>query len=135
MGAASRSLLQISIDGVDYTGEVGKCTVTSVEDDSDRRPLGQVPRSYFLNLALVVDHAAGSLWRRVFDATGLRVPILYKPYGNATATEEQPHYAAEATIAEPDGDLMGGTAAKRRRSRQTIEVAWKLTRKPIEVTS
>lgn len=139
MAAIGTRKLKVEIDGNDYTPEVSVVSISSAESDSDFVTFANAAaggaRDYILNLTLVQDAAAGTLWREIFDNSGDDVPITVMPYGNATATVGEPHFEATATITEPDGVLLGGEANKSNTARMTVEVSWPLLAKPTAVTA
>ena len=81
------------------------------------------------------DMATGTLWDKVWTATGTSVAYILKPYGNTTGSPTQPHYSGNATITEPDGDFIGGEADASTSARMTFECSWVLDAKPTKVTS
>jgi hypothetical protein len=137
MSALGTRKLKIEIDGNEYTAEVSKSVVTSQKSDSDFTSFAGAAsgnRAYFLNITAVQDAETGSLWREVWDNAGTTVPVTMMPYGNAAPSITEPHYTMNATIEEPEGDLLGGEADESTTGRFTFEVSWPLDAKPTEVT-
>lgn len=136
-GLGTRALV-ISIGGTDYTAQVSKTVITSGSADSDFETFADAAsggaREYRLEFTAVQDMATTTLWDKVFTAAGTSVAILLKPYGNAAASVAQPHYTANATITEPDGDFIGGEADSSTTARMTFECSWVLAAKPVKVT-
>jgi hypothetical protein len=130
--------LTLTIDAVDYTAEVSKAIVKSADADSDFLTFADAAaggsRAYTLELEFVQDATSASLWSKVWTATGTDVPVVIKPYGNASPSVSQPHFTAVATISEPDGDFLGGEADNSTTARFTVAVEWKLAEKPTKVT-
>lgn len=84
---------------------------------------GQTPT--VLNMEIVQDTEADSLWDLAVNQAGTPVTGVYKPYGNATASGTQPHYSFNATPSGPTGDtILGGAAAEDGTEALTVEVAW-----------
>lgn len=92
-------------------------------------------RTYTAQLTMTQDHATGSLWREIWDNAGDQLSGVYAPYGNASPSVSQPHYSFLATIAEPDGLLMGGEATSSTRAVASVEVEWELAAKPTPITA
>lgn len=138
MAALGTRLLTMSVGGTDYTAQVSKAVIASGPADSDFVTFTQAAtgggREYRLNFIAVQDLATTTLWDKVWTAAGTSVAILLKPYGNAAASVSQPHYTANATITEPDGDLIGGEANASTTARMTFECSWVLDAKPTKVT-
>lgn len=139
MAAIGTRLLKISVDGTDYTAQVSAARVTSGESDTDFVTFADAAsggaREYRLEFTTVQDAEVGTLWDEVFSNAGDTVPIVIMPYGNVTASPQQPHFTASAVISEPDGDLIGGEADASTTARMTIECSWALTGKPVRVTA
>lgn len=132
-------MISLTIDGTDVSDEISSAKVTSAKSSSSftsflaARSGGA--RDYALALTLAQDHAADSLYTKVLEHAGDKVPGVYAPYGNEVPTADQPHYNIEATIAEPDGDLMGADADEDTAGVATIAVSWALTSKPSKITA
>lgn len=139
MSSAGTRKLTISIDGTEYAAEVSEARVASRPSENDNPTFAETAaggqREYYAALTLLQDHAATSVWRKVWEEAGTEVPVIVRPYGNAVATVAQPHYSGTVTIVEPDGDLIGGQANASTTSRWTIGVEWVFTAKPTEITA
>jgi hypothetical protein len=139
MAALGTRLLVLTIGGTDYTAQVSKAVITSGDADSDFLTFAVAAaggaREYRLEFEAVQDMATGTLWDKVWTATGTSVAYILKPYGNATASPAQPHYSGNATITEPDGDFIGGEADSSTSGRMTFECSWVLDARPTKVTS
>lgn len=139
MAALGTRLLKIEVDGTDYTAQVSKAVIVSGESDSDFLTFADAAagggREYRLEFTAVQDTETGTLWDEVFSNPGDTVPITLVPYGNAVASATQPHFTANATITEPDGDFLGGEADSSTSARFTFECSWVLDGKPAKVTA
>lgn len=139
MAALGTRLLTISIGSTDYTAQVSKAVIVSGEADSDFVTFADAAsggaREYRFEFTAVQDLTTLTLWDKVFSAAGTSVAILIKPYGNAVASATQPHFTANATITEPDGDFIGGEADSSTSARMLFECSWVLADKPVRVTS
>jgi hypothetical protein len=137
-GIGTRSLV-ITIGGTDYTAEVSNARIVSGESDADFVTFASAAtggsREYRLEFTAVQDAASASLWRQVWDNAGDTVAFLLKPYGNAAASVGQPHFSGNATITEPDGDLLGGEANASTTARFTFDASWVCDAKPTLVTT
>lgn len=132
-------LLTITTDGVDRSGEVSNCRITGGAADSDFTSFAIARsgggREYKLAMTLVQDGAPGSLWSEIWDNTGDTIPTVVAPYGNAVASESEPHWHGSVVITEPDGDILGGEANPSPTARLTTEVEWTYTERPVKVTT
>lgn len=139
MAGIGTRLLVLTIGGTDVTAQASKAVITTKEADSDFETFADAAaggaREYALEFEAVQDAVTGTLWDKVWTLAGTTVAGILKPYGNATASVSQPHYSFNATITEPDGDLIGGEADKSTTARQTFEARWVLDAKPTKVTS
>lgn len=137
MAALGTRLLTISIGGTDYTAQVSNCRIVSGAGDSDFTTFADAAaggsREYRLSFTAVQDTAVGTIWDKVFTAPGTTVAILLKPAGGTTASAANPHFTANATITEPDGDFLGGEANASTTARFTFECSWVLAAKPTRV--
>lgn len=139
MAALSGRTLTISVAATDYTTQVFTAEVRSDDADTDEVTFAEAAagggRAYVLALKLTQDMVASTLWDKIWAAAGTDVAVLLKPYGNATASATQPHFTMTANVREPNGVLIGGEADASTTKRQTVEVEWPLTAKPLRVTS
>lgn len=123
----------------DRSAELSKIEFHSAEADVEFVSFEEArqggARTYTAQLTMTQDHATGTLWREIWDNAGETLSGIYQPYGNATASASQPHYAFTATISEPDGLLMGGEATTSTRAVASIEVEWELAGKPTPITA
>jgi hypothetical protein len=139
MAAIGTRSLTLTVDGTDVTAQVSTCVIKAAETDSDFVSFADAAagggREYTLALTFVQDPTAGTLWDQVWAHAGEEVPALVRPYGNAVASADQPHWSCTAIISEPDGDLLGGEADASPSNRFVTEVEWKLAAKPTKVVA
>ncbi len=139
MAALNARSLIASIDGADITAQAFTVSISADDADTDDVTYAEAAagggRQYTLNLTLTQDMAADTGWSKIFSEAGTDVPVLIKPYGNATASATQPHFSGTVSIREPNGVLIGGDADATVTARQKIEVEWPFTAKPTKVTS
>lgn len=137
MATIGTRLLKISVGGTDYTAQVSSAKITSAPSDADFITFADTAaggaRLYNLEFTASQDLATASLWDKVWTAAGTSVVILLKPYGNTAASATQPHYSANATVKEPDGDLIGGDADASTTAAFTFSAVWPLDAKPTKV--
>lgn len=137
MARVSPRLIALDVEGTDRSNEVSKCVITSAPTDADFMSFTEARsgggRDYGLDLTIAQDHAVGTLWDLIWTAPGTLADIIYAPYGNEVASAAQPHYAAPAKVAEPDGDFMGAEASDALTGVATIEVTWMFTAKPTKI--
>jgi len=139
MSALGTRTLTLTIGDTDVTAEISKAVITSGESDADFITFADAAtggkRDYRLDFTAVQDAETGSLWDQVFSNAGDTVSFILRPYGNEEPTAAQPHFTGNATITEPDGDLIGGEANASTSARFVIECSWPLDGKPARVTS
>jgi hypothetical protein len=139
MAAIGTRSLVIYVDDTNVTAEVSAATVSSGETDSDFVSFADAAagggREYKLKLTFVQDATTSSLWDQVWSHAGETVAVVLRPYGNTAPSAGQPHFAMNAVITEPDGDLLGGEADASPSARFTTEVEWTLTGKPSKVVA
>lgn len=139
MAAIGTRLLKLTIGVTEYTAQVSKCVITSAPSDADFTSFADAAaggaRDYFLEFVAVQDPVTGTMWDQVWSAAGTTVTGKIQPFGNATASVDQPHYTFSAVVTEPDGDLIGGEADSSTTARMTIECKWALTAKPVKVSA
>lgn len=139
MAGIGTRLLELEIGGESVSAEISKAVITSGEGDTDFVTFADAraggKREYRLDLTIVQDAETGSLWDKIWSAAGTTVPFSVNPYGNEVPSTTQPHFSGNATITEPDGDLIGGEADASTTARFTVEVSWVLDAKPTKVTT
>lgn len=139
MAALGTRLLTLSIGGTDYTAQVSNCRIVSGASDSDFTTFADAAaggaREYRLAFTAVQDPSVGTLWDKVWTASGTSVAALIKPAGGTTASATQPHFTGNVTITEPDGDLLGGEADASTTARFTFEVEWVFAAKPTRLVA
>lgn len=132
--------LKFKVGTTEFNADVSNCRIVSAESDSDFVSFAQAAaggaRDYTLAFTATQDPAdATSLWRKVWDSAGSTVAVSINPYGGTTFSTANPGYTGNVVITEPDGDLLGGEANASTTARFTIDLEWKFTAKPTQVTS
>lgn len=94
--------LSLTIDGVEVNAE-GTSVVLDREDaDTDAVTFADLasgtPQQWFFTITAVADYGTGSFWDTMWTNAGTSVAFVFKPYGNTTASAEQPHFTGNATI-------------------------------------
>lgn len=144
MAKVSPRLIALEIDGSDVSDQISKAIITSAASDADFMSFAQArsggAREYALTMTIAQDHSTATLWDKIWNkdttpGVSDQFEGLYAPYGNAVASTTQPHYSFTGTIAEPDGDFLGGEATDSVTAVATVEVVWKLDAKPTRVTA
>jgi hypothetical protein len=139
MAAVGTRKLTLTIDGDEVTPEVSKAEILAEETDSDFVSFADAAagggRTYKLALTFTQNLAAASLWDKVWAESGTEVPVLVRPYGNATATAGEPHFSGTVVVTEPDGTILGGEADASSTARWVTEVEWVFTAKPTRVVA
>jgi len=136
MDVGTRDLV-LRVGGVDFSAVTQRAVLRSVPSAStfvsfaDAQAGGK--RDYHLAITIHQNLAAGSLWRTVWALRGTDVAFDLWPYGRPAggiATTAQPRAVGTATVAEPDGDLLGGEPDDDPQAVMTVEVEWLCTAKP-----
>ncbi len=123
----------------DFTSAISSCKIVPSESDSDFVSFADAAaggaRQYNLELTLVQDMTAASLWDYAFSQAGTDVPVEVWPNGRpaTTITAAQPKFTMTVTVVEPDGDWIGGEANADNTARFTTEYSWKALAKPVRV--
>ena len=113
------------IDAVDYSLQAASATIKGTPGDF--RPLGAAaPDSeYSIEITAGQDLTAASLWHLAFTQANTEVLVTMRPYGNDDApTALKPWVYTIATIAEPDGDLIGGGPETSTTKKRTSVFTW-----------
>lgn len=139
MAALGTRKLTLTVDGDEVAPEVSTCVIRASESDSDfvsfQAASSGGGRTYSLGITMAQDPEAGSLWDQIWSHAGEEVPVVVRPYGNATASATQPHFTGDVVISEPDGDLLGGEADASTTARFVTEVEWVFVSKPLRVVA
>ena len=139
MTALGTRLLTLDLGGSDYTAQVSNCRITSGAAETDFISFLDAAnggaREYKLAFTAVQDPAVDTLWDKVFSTPGTVVAGVVMPNGGNAPTPETPAFEFNATITEPDGDLLGGEANASQTARFTFECEWSLTAKPVRKTA
>lgn len=104
--------LSLTIDGTEVNLEATSVVLDREDADTDAVTFGELgsgtPQQWFFSLEAVADYGTGSVWTLLWENSGDTIPYVLKPYGNITATADQPHFTGTATIvAKPP---VGGAA-------------------------
>lgn len=139
MAAVGTRLLQVEIDGDEFSLELTSAKLSAADSDSDTVTFADAAaggaKDYTLNFTAVQDASADSLWTKIFDNAGDDVACTFIPYGNATPSVDEPHFTFNANIPAPDGDFLGGDANSSTTEKFTFDSAWPLDAKPTKVTT
>lgn len=113
------------IDGTDYSLQAASATIKAAAGDF--RPLGAAApdAEYSIEITAGQDLTATSLWHLAFTQANTEVPIIMRPYGNNDEpTTLKPWVYVLATIAEPEGDLIGGGVETSTTKKRTSVFTW-----------
>lgn len=136
----TRSLV-LRVDGTDYTDSVSNVRITSAESASDFVSFAAAAaggaRDYKLAMTLKQDTSTTSLWYKAWSEAGTDVTYEVWPngYNSGTASTTYPKFSGTVTLAEPDGDFLGGEANASNTAAFMMDVEWALTAKPTLTTS
>lgn len=141
MTVGTRDLV-LRVSGVDHSAAVSRAVIRSVPTDSDFVSFLEAQsggkRDYHLAIAMYQDTSALSLWTVIWTQRGADLPFELWPYGRPAGgvpTLLQPRSVGTATVADPDGDFLGGEADPDPEARMTTEVAWLCAAKPVLQTA
>lgn len=132
MHLGTRSLT-LMVDGIPRTADVSDCRIVSGPIEESKRYLMDIGREYRLQCTAAQDLTPESLWDLAWSRNGEKVEVDLRPAGGAMPTEDQPWFTGTVTIAEPDGDFLGGQANASLSSRFTFEIDWVFEVKPVRV--
>lgn len=134
MQLGTRSLT-LNLGGFERAAEISDCRITAEPlPAEDRRLCGPVTR-YRLRATAVQDPGAGSLWDLAWDYVNELIEVELRPAGGAVPTEDQPWFTGTVRVAEPEGDILGGTANKSPNTRFTFAIDWPFEDKPTRVVA
>lgn len=127
-------LLQIEIDGTEYSAVVSNCTIEAAAADSDFTPFKVAKeggaKDFVLKFTAGQDLAADSLWSIMWLQAGTEVPVSVLPYGNAVPSAAEPHMEGTVIVTIPDGVILGSEANASATAVATWEAEWKYKVKP-----
>lgn len=133
MHLGTRSLT-LTVDGIPRTADVSDCKIVSGPHPFLPRLINRPePREYRLQCVAAQDLTAESLWDLAWSRHGEQIEVDLRPAGGSAPSETQPWFTGTVTIAEPDGDFLGGQANASLSSRFTFEIDWAFESKPTRV--
>lgn len=139
MAAIGTRLLQVTLDSVEYSASLTNARLSSSDTSSDTTTFADAAagggKDWSLAFTAVQDVTTASLWTKIFSASGTTVPMVFKPYGNATPSATEPHFTGNATISAFDGDFLGGDANASTTAKFTFDAVWFLDGKPVKITA
>jgi hypothetical protein len=126
---------ELYVDGVNVTDEVSRIILASKASTSEfisfAEALAGGGRDYSLKFRIRQDTATDSLWYVIWSAAGDDVTYEFWPNGGSpTPGTTTPKLSGTVTVAEPDGDYLGGDADVNPRKILVTEVEWMCTDKP-----
>lgn len=118
------SALYLTIEGKDYAADMIEASLSFEEKDSDNLTFGDLAEGTGdtgkMKIKAVQSTATGSFWTKVWEAAGKTLPFVLAPYGNKTATAEQPHITGKVVIGQRP--TIGGAVGPKKA--YTFEVEW-----------
>lgn len=139
MARVTKRNATFTVDGVEYAGAASNFALSADDADTDFITFADAAEGgadkFTLAITFAQDHAATSLWRLMWDEKGNEVDVVYRPYGNATATTTQPHYTFTVKIKLARGVILGGEADISTTAVQTVEAEWEVIGEVTEVTA
>lgn len=118
----------------DFWADVTAYELNNDEADSDVTTFADAAdggaRQFKLKISGIQSLEGTSLWRYIWDNTGLDVPIVLAPFGNTAPSVAQPHFALTATV--PPKPKLGGEAGP---GAFTFDAEWLVLNAPTIVTA
>lgn len=106
--------LNFTVDGVQFNADGTAVVMDNEDGDTDSQTfvelLDGTPVQWFFQLTAITDLASTSFHTMLWDNAGDDVAFVYKPYGNAVPSADQPHYTGTCTI--PKKPPVGGQAGQ-----------------------
>lgn len=95
--------LRFTIGTVDVSCVSSSAVLDNEDADADRVTFADVinglDKTWFLQITAVPDYAPATWWQLLWATPAFTpIPYLFRPYGNTTATADQPHFSGYATI-------------------------------------
>lgn len=139
MSKAGTRLLTVTVASNSATDQCATAKFTSGDQDSDFITFADAAaggaRAYNFVSKIAQDMVSGTLWDLMWSAPGSSVTVKIAPYGNAVASPTQPHFQAQCTVKEPDGDFIGGDADASTTAKMAVDFTWPCDAKPTKITS
>lgn len=106
--------LSFTIAATEYNMDITTVTFENEAADDDVQTFADLSAGGSVNWTCTVegvsDYGSTSLWSYLWSNPGVEAAFVFKPYGNATATTSQPHFAGTLIVrAKPS---FGGTAGE-----------------------
>jgi hypothetical protein len=139
MSALSPKKCKIEVGEDSYTADITSWKFSAADADSSVTTFADADaggsKDHTFNVTLVQDDAADSFWSFIYDHAGEDCTVTVMPHGNATPSVTEPHWTATGTVAQFDGDYMGGDADANPRAKWTADGVINLDAKPARVTT
>lgn len=105
--------LSITVGAVEYNMDLTSVVLQNEEADDDATTFADLADGgavqWFFEMEAVSDYNAGSLWSFLWTSAGTNdIAFVFKPYGNATPTANQPHFTGTLNVGSKPP--VGGTA-------------------------
>ena len=124
--------LSLLVDTQEYNADGTSVVLDNEDADSEAITFSELdngdPKDWFFQLNAVSDYGSTSFWTMLWENAGSDVAYIFKPYGNAEASVEQPHFTGTVTIKSKPP--IGGEAG----SVWTYEARLDCTDEPTRVT-
>ncbi len=107
--------LSLTIGGTEVKAESTQVTLepqeaTNTESQTFAEAATGGGQEWLLTITGNSDYAAGSFWSWLWENSGQEGQYVLKPYGNETASAEQPHFTGTITVPKKPG--VGGSAGQ-----------------------
>lgn len=132
--------LKALINGVERWADVNNCEIVSGPASGGWTSFAAAnkggDRDYSLKFTATQDPAdPDSIWRLLWDEPGTEVDVVLNPYGGDAISVSNPAYQGTLIVAEPDGTILGGGANTDPGAKFTVDLEWRWTEKPTEITA
>lgn len=129
--------LKLGTPAVEYNTDLTSYLLDPQDADGDivtfSEAGGATPVTWHLTGTGVQNTDTAAFWAMVWAKSGQTVAGTLAPFGNATPTPAQPHYAISAKIGKKPP--IGGAAALGNGESFTFDFDWELTSEPLPVTA
>lgn len=102
-GKYKGNAVTFTINSVEYAAECKSVNIVNEESEDDFVTFADAASGggvqWFLDLEAQADYAGGTLWEYLWTNSGnTAVAFVVKPYGNAVATADKPHFTGTVNL-------------------------------------
>lgn len=115
---------KITIDGTDRADDLTERKFIYGDRQTFSDFEGGKPTAF--DFTAVQDHSVDSMWDLSVNQPGTTVPYVYKPYGNAVATADAPHFSGNMVTSGPSDTFAGGAAGDSQTEGWEFSATWRV---------